>query len=319
MLRAALSLLVILGASCACDGCCGEKSQAAEFAVERNEHGVTVKLDGQPFTEYLTDKGPKPILWPIVGPTGKHMTRAYPMQRIKGEMMDHPHHRSLWFTHGDVNGIDFWSESGKNGKIVHRDFVEVTGGPEAKIVTNNDWVDREGKKICEDTRTIKFHADGDTRTIDFDITIRAVDSAVTFGDTKEGAFGIRIPTSMDVERRPAGGKIVNSNGDIDGDAWAKSAAWVDYHGPVEGEELGIAILNHPSSFRFPTHWHVRTYGLFAANPFGLHDFEPNAGKDGKQTLAPGDSMTLRYRVIFHKGDEKAGKIAEAFEAYSKEE
>ncbi|MBX3415115.1 MAG: PmoA family protein [Pirellulales bacterium] len=318
MFRSALSLLLVLGASCACDGCCSDKADAAEFAVERNDQGVTVKLDGEVFTEYLIDKGPKPILWPIVGPTGKNMTRAYPMQRIKGEMMDHPHHRSLWFTHGDVNGIDFWSESGKNGKIVHRDFVEVSGGAEAKIVTNNDWVDREGNKICEDTRTLKFHQVGELRAIDFDITIRALESAVTFGDTKEGSFGIRIPTSMDVERRPSGGKIVNSNGDTDGTAWAKSAAWVDYHGPVEGEELGIAVLNHPSSFRFPTHWHVRTYGLFAANPFGLHDFEPNAGKDGKHTLEPGESFTLRYRVLFHQGDEKSAKIAEAFEAYSQE-
>lgn len=312
MRRFALSFFVIFAASLTVLAAGG-----AEYSVERNDHGVTIKLDGELLTEYLIDKGPKPILWPIVGPTGKNMTRAYPMQRIKGERMDHPHHRSLWFTHGNVNGIDFWTESGKNGKIVHRDFVEVSGGPEAKIVANNDWVAPDGKKVCEDTRTLKFHNIGDMRAIDFAITIRAVDSQVKFGDTKEGSFGVRVPTTLDVESRP-GGKIINSNGDTDGDAWAKRAAWVDYQGPLEGEEVGIAILNHPSSFRFPTHWHVRTYGLFAANPFGIHDFEPNAGVDGTYTLEPGESFTLRYRVVFHKGTEQDAKIAELFDAYSKE-
>lgn len=317
-MRRLVSLWMLLVVSSASLAMWGVEVRAAEYSVERQEHGVTVKLDGELFTEYLIDKGPKPILWPIIGPTGKPITRAYPMERIKGERMDHPHHRSLWFTHGDVNGIDFWSESGKNGKIVHRDFVEVSGGPEAKIVTTNDWVDRDGKKVCEDTRTLMFHQVGDLRAIDFDITIRAGDEAVTFGDTKEGAFGIRVPTTLDVDSRP-GGKIVNSNGDLDGDAWAKRAAWVDYQGPLEGEEVGIAILNHPSSFRFPTHWHVRTYGLFAANPFGVHDFEPNSGASGAHKLEPGESMTLRYRVLFHKGTEQDAKIAEAFDAYSQEE
>lgn len=317
-MRRLVSLWMLLVVSSASLAMWGVEVRAAEYSVERQEHGVTVKLDGELFTEYLIDKGPKPILWPIIGPTRKPITRAYPMERIKGERMDHPHHRSLWFTHGDVNGIDFWSESGKNGKIVHRDFVEVSGGPEAKIVTTNDWVDRDGKKVCEDTRTLKFHQVGDLRAIDFDITIRAGDEAVTFGDTKEGAFGIRVPTTLDVDSRP-GGKIVNSNGDLDGDAWAKRAAWVDYQGPLEGEEVGIAILNHPSSFRFPTHWHVRTYGLFAANPFGVHDFEPNSGASGAHKLEPGESMTLRYRVLFHKGTEQDAKIAEAFDAYSQEE
>jgi hypothetical protein len=113
-----------------------------------------------------------------------------------------------------------------------------------------------------------------------------------------------------------GGRIVNSDGLTDADAWGKRAAWVDYHGPVDGRRVGIAILNHPSSFRFPTYWHVRTYGLFAANPFGVHDFT-GAG-DGTSTLPAGDTLNLRYRLVLHTGDEKEGDIAAAYESYAKE-
>ena len=104
-------------------------------------------------------------------------------------------------------------------------------------------------------------------------------------------MGVRVAGTMKVDAK-LGGRIVNSEGQTDGDAWAKRAAWVDYHGPVDGLTVGVAILNHPSSFRFPTYWHVRTYGLFAANPFGWQDFQRSDDVDGSCALAPGESITL---------------------------
>jgi len=170
--------------------------------------------------------------------------------------------------------------------------------------------------LLNDVRTIRLGSDATSRWIDFDITLTAAADEVTFGDTKEGSFGLRIAETMRTDRK-LGGKIITSEGLTDAEAWGKPAAWVDYHGPVQGETLGIAILNHPSSFRYPSHWHVRTYGLFAANPWGLGDF--TGGKqDGAHTLKKGESVTLRYRVVFHPGDEKAGKIAERFAEYSKQ-
>lgn len=299
---------------------------SAQFTLEQHPGKVTVNLDGKLFTEYLTKVGTKPILWPIIGPTGAAMTRAYPMQELPGEKHDHPHQRSLWFTHGDVNGIDFWSEpiSYKAGKmpsekrfgaIVHREFLAVESRDgTAMIRTANDWVDAQDKKQCEDVRSVTFRTEGDARIIDFDITLKATPGSVTFGDTKEGAFGIRIPTSMDVDSKQ-GGQIVNSEGQKDKDAWGKPARWVDYHGPVEGEQVGIAVLNHPISFRYPTPWHVRTYGLFAGNPFGLHDFDPQI-KTGAVTLEPGQTLALSYRVILHRGDEKSADVQAAFDRYA---
>jgi hypothetical protein len=311
---------------------------AGEFTVDKTNDKVTVKLDGKLFTEYLIQSGKKPSLWPIIGPTGKPMTRPWPLDKTeveaapkdqitgssgdkaKGKPLtnDHPHHRSLWFGLQKVNGAVVWEETaGKTGSQKHREFVEASGGKEAKIVTTNDWLDKDGKKLCEDTRTITCSTDGDNRIIDFDIAIKASEGDVTFGDDKDGLFALRVPDSMRVDAAK-GGTYVNSRGQRDeAEAWGKPAEWMDYHGPVDGENLGIAILNHPSSYGFPTHWHTRAYGLFAANPFGLQMFDKN-NKSGEYTLKNGDTLKFRYRVIFHKGDEKEGRIAESYALYSKQ-
>lgn len=287
---------------------------AAELTVEDIDGGKAVKIDGQPFAEYLVKSGSKPIVWPIYGPTGQRMTRSWPMEEVESEKdRDHIHQRSLWFTHGDVNGIDFWSEG--KGRIEHREFVEAKGGPEAVIVTRNDWRSpNDNTRLLQDQRTFTFGGDAEQRWIDVALELIASDGPVVFGDTKEGSFGVRVPSSIRVESRQ-GGKIVNSDGLTNLFAWGKPAAWVDYHGPVDGETLGVAILNHPSSFRYPTPWHVRTYGLFAANPFGLGDFSRGKEK-GQHILPEGETLKLRYRVLLHKGDEKAGRVAEVFSAYA---
>lgn len=288
----------------------------ADVTAERSQNGVIVKIDGQLFTEYLIRSGAKPVLWPVLGPTGRPTTRAYPLGKLPNEREDHIHQRSIWFTHGDVNGVSFWHEMAGGGTIQHREFVKVASGPQAVIVTRNDWVAPDGKKVMEDQRALTFGRQDDTRWIDFDITLKATDGPVKFGDTKEGTMGVRVAETIKVDAKQ-GGRIVNSEGQIDKDAWGKPAAWVDYYGPVDGETVGIAVLNHPSSFRFPTYWHVRTYGLFAANPFGLHDFK-GKDADGSYTLPAGESIALRYRLLFHKGDEKQGKVAEVYARYAKE-
>jgi len=292
---------------------------AESIEVKQTDDGVEVTAAGQTFTTYLFKSGAKPILWPVIGPTGKEMTRAWPMREGNpDEKTDHIHQRSFWFTHGNVNGIDFWAETAKpekQGRIEHKELVKAEGGETGTIVTKNEWIGPDGTVLLHDERTLRLGSDGKTRWIDFDSTLTAAADEVVFGDTKEGSFGLRIAETMRTDRK-LGGKIITSEGLTDAEAWGKPAAWVDYHGPVQGETLGIAILNHPNSFRYPSHWHVRTYGLFAANPWGLGDF--SGGKqDGAHTLKKGESLTLRYRVIFHAGDEQAGKIAERFAEYAK--
>jgi len=288
----------------------------ADVTIEQRADKAIVKIDGKLFTEYLVRSGAKPILWPLLGPTGKPMTRNFPMQTVAGEHRDHVHQRSMWFTHGNVNGFDFWTEQEAHGTIQQRRFVKVRSGRTGLIVTRNDWLSAAGKKQCEDQRVLEFGGDAAVRWIDFAITLRATEGPVTFGDTKEGAFGLRLAEWLTVDAH-RGGRIVNSEGQSDEAAWGKPAAWVDYHAALDGDILGVAILNHPSSFRFPTPWHVRGYGLLAANPFGKRAFGGKQKDNGAYTLPAGQSLLLRYRVLFHRGDEKAAKIAAAFADYAR--
>jgi hypothetical protein len=284
---------------------------------------VPIATGGKPFATYLSGDGPKPYYFPVIGPTGASYTRAYPMKAVKGEDEDHPHQRSLFFTHGNVNGFDFWASDPKNkpnpkfGSIKETSRTIVHNGQLAAVLrTTDDWLGPDGKKVLEDEREVAFYGLGKNRIMDFDITLKASNGPVTFGDTKEGMFGLRVASSMDVKSKTnSGGKIVNAEGITDDAAWGKASPWVDYTGPVEGKTVGIAILNHPDSFRYPTTWHVRTYGLFAANPFGWHDF--GQPKSGEYVLPKGESIRFRYRLILHAGDTGTANLPAEFQAYAR--
>ena len=275
---------------------------------------LIVTLDGEPFTEYRVDVGNKPFLDPVIGPGGVSYTRAFPMRKVNGEDHDHPHQRSFWFTHGEVDGVDFWAETPKSGVIRELDRQIVAAGPVlGRLITHNEWIAPGGRVVCADTRTWTFLSTNETRIIDLDVTIKATSGPVVFGDTKEGSFGLRVASSMDVNRKK-GGKITNAEGLVDDQAWGKPSPWVDYTGPIGDQSAGIAILNHPTSFRYPTTWHVRTYGLFAANPFGYHDF--GRSERGDYTLPKGESITFRHRVILHAGPTEPKTLAREFAAYA---
>jgi hypothetical protein len=292
--------------------------------LERDGANIKVLVDGRLFTEYLSDSATKPYYYPVIGPTNAAITRNFPMKPVDGEDKDHNHQRSLWFTHGDVNGYDFWASDPLNapkpnfGSIKETAKKTLVAGPVLALIrTTDDWLGPDGKRVCEDERVVRIYDTASARVLDFDVTVKAADSPATFGDTKEGMFGLRVASSMDVtvKKKKGAGKITNAEGITDADAWGKASPWVDYVGPVEGETVGIAILNHPESFRFPTTWHVRDYGLFAANPFGWHDFGQKAS--GAYTLPAGESIRFRYRVIFHKGDTASAKLGAAFQGFAK--
>jgi len=278
---------------------------------------LRVEIEGELFTEYRFKDVPRPYFYPLIGPTGVNITRHWPMEEHAHEEHDHPHHRSLWFSHGAVNGHDFWSEQAGFGKIVHQKFLEVTSGEQAGVIRSaNRWVAQGGKVICTDRRTHRFYNLPEGRMIDFEVTICASEGELTLGDTKEGLMAIRVAPTMRVQGEVAAGHIVNSEGIRDKQAWGKRARWCDYYGPLEGQVVGVAIFDHPANPRYPTWWHVRTYGLFAANPFGIHDFEGKPKGTGDLTIAPDESVTFRYRFYFHRGDWRQGRVAEHYERYA---
>lgn len=280
---------------------------------------LRVEMDGQLFTEYFFNDVPRPYCYPLMGPGETPMTRNWPMKNTPDEEHDHKHHRSLWFTHGAVNGHDFWSEEKDFGKIVHQKFTKVSSGKDSGVIQDrNNWVAADGTTVCTDERTLRIYAPKNPheRLADFEITIHASNGDLTFGDTKEGTMAVRLAETMRLKGKVGHGHIINSEGIRDGETWGKRAKWCDYYGPVDGKTVGIAIFDHPQNPRHPTWWHVRDYGLFAANPFGQHDFEKLKDKNaGNLTVPNGKSVTFRYRLYLHEGDERAGDVAAKYADY----
>jgi hypothetical protein len=279
---------------------------------------LRVEIDGKLFTEYCYAQAQRPFFYPVIGPTGVPVNRHWPMGDGPGEAHDHPHHKSLWFTHGNINGVDFWADGSSRGRIVHDKFLEVSSGGKVGVIkSQNRYVTASGELVCTDTRTHRFHslADG-SKMMDLEVTVHASEGKVVFGDTKEGSMAIRLAPTMRLQGEVGKGHIVNSEGDQDGRTWGKRAAWCDYYGPVDGEVVGVAIFDHPDNPRHPTWWHVRSYGLFAANPFGQHDFEKKPAGTGDLTVPAGESVTFKYRFYFHKGDDKKSRVADRYNEYA---
>jgi hypothetical protein len=295
--------------------------KALDVQVRAAGKSAEFLLQGQFFTRYDVATGPnKPYFYPIQAFGGKHLTRRWPLETVPGEEKDHPHHRGLWFTHGAMNGVDLWTEGAGTGKTVHTGFQERHRGQvQGELSATSDWIGPDGKTIATDTRlfTVTPLSNGGI-LLDFTITLTALGGPLRWGDTKEGTFALRVPESMRADK-PGGGTLVNAEGLSGAALWGKKSAWNDYFGPVQGETLGIAIFDHPENLRFPTTWHSRTYGLFAANPFGLHDFDPTKKTPpgaGDLLTSEGKSVTFRYRVYFHKGDTSAADVAGHFAAWA---
>jgi sugar phosphate isomerase/epimerase len=290
----------------------------AGVKIDDVDNKLRVTINGKLFTEYNYQDVPRPFFYPVIGPTGVPVNRHWPMKDINpDEAKDHVHHRSLWFTHGSINGNDFWAEGSGSGRVVHDKFLKVSSGPEmGEITSTNKYVAKDGEIICTDTRTHRFYNTADGQIMDFEITIHASEGKVVMGDTKEGSMAIRLAPTMRLKGKVGKGHIVNSEGQTDGSTWGKRAAWCDYYGPVDGQVVGVAIFDHPSNPKHPTWWHVRDYGLFAANPFGVHDFERKPAGTGDITIPAGESLTFKYRFYFHKGDDKQGKVAEHYREYA---
>ena len=306
---------------------------AAQVRVARQAPDrISIEIEGKPYTSfYLAPGGNKPYVWPLSTASGVVVTRHFPMEEFPGETKDHPHHRGLFFAHGDINGIDFWQTEPRKGpaqatpqknastglwpgSMRLKQVVQMKSGKDSGTIRAVfEGRDAFGKGIMTDTRTITIYSDPRLRVIEYEVLIEPLEK-LTYRDTKEGTFGIRLATSM--TEQSGQGRMVNAEGKAtEKDVWGKRSPWVDYCGPVDGQTVGVAIFDHPSNPRYPTYWHSRAYGLHAANIFGLHDFTGDAAQDGSMTIAPGQTLHFRYRVVIHGGDTAAAGVAELFRKY----
>jgi hypothetical protein len=311
-----------------------QKDKEAKITF-KSGHEV-INLDGKLFTQIIDGKTQSfgepriPYFYPIIGPTGAKMTRNYPMvEGVEGESKDHPHHQSLWLAHGNVNGVDFWHdkkariEAGRTTAIVLHPIDQPKLGPFIKYERTDTWLAPTGDAVLTNkTAYLAGELEDGTRILELRHNLtpaKGVEQAV-FGDTKEGAMALRLHPALRLKGEVATGKAINSEGDKDGKVWGKRAKWVAYWGVIDGKTCGVAIFDHPTNLRHPTWWHARDYGLVAANPFGISDFERGKHKRGagEYTVKQGEQLKLQYRFVFFAGTAEEADIAGKYDQWVEE-
>lgn len=294
-------------------------AEPAAIMLAKESNRIVVKVGDRPFTDYYfaaDDTGPyvRPYFYPVRAADGTEVTSDQTRLRKTAPKSDHPHHRSLWVAQGDMNGVDHWGTIGADApKQQHLGFSRFGND---SFVEELAWEGKDQKPALRETRTVKFSVleDG-SRAIDLTSTYTPAAGEVTFGDTKEaGLCAVRV--AKPISDAPT---LTNAKGQTgEKNTWGKPADWCDISGQIGGKPYGVAVLDHPANPRHPSTWHVREYGLLAANIFGLHEFDKSrpAGA-GKLTIKPGESVTFRYRVIIHQGDAKAVNLDAKYQDFAK--
>lgn len=309
-------------------------AQSIQLTHNEAQKRVDVTVDGKPFTAYIYP-GPtvlkKPVLYPIRSAGGNFITRGWPLDPRPGERTDHPHHVGMWFNYGDVNGHDFWNNSiqvspdSKEtfGTIVHTGIKSMKSGKgRAELVVTADWLDKDGKLMLQETTTYAFRATATSRVIERIATLKAAGKDVLFKDNKEGMIGLRVARQLeqpatkpevftDAQGVATKVPIMNNEGvtglyhsaeGLEGDAvWGTRAPWVKLTGKINEEDLSVVLIDNPKNVGYPTYWHARGYGLFAANPLGASVMSSGKAPSMNYTLPAGQSVTFRYKLLIQSG------------------
>ncbi len=325
------SLIVLVAAfTIAASTFAASSSKGVQVVPDEAHRRVDVTVDGAPFTSYIWPTTlKKPVLYPLIADRGITVTRGYPLDPRPNERVDHPHHAGLWFNYGNVNGFDFWNNSdaikpegrSKMGTILQTRIVSTRSGADrGELVAESAWMTGEEKQILnETTRYIFERRPNHDRVIDQVITLKALDHAI-FNDDKEGLLGMRVarwlespeekggiftdangnPTKVDSApadgSNPATGLYRTSEGASGVAVWGTRGRWCALTGHAGDQQVNIAIIDHPANPGYPTYWHARGYGLFAANPLGRSIFDTRQPAFNF-TLEKDQTVTFRYRVI----------------------
>jgi hypothetical protein len=300
-------------------------AKGVQLVADSANRRVDVFIDGQPFTSYIYPTSlKKPVLFPLRTAEGEVVTRAFPPG--PGERTDHPHQVGLWFNYGNVNGIDFWNNSdaikrqdqGKMGTIVHRDVIAArSGAQKGELEVEADWLGPDQKVMLREHTVYVFRGMPGMRSIDRITTLTALDRKITFTDDKEGVLGLRVTRALELpSEKPetftdasgrttqvsatAGavvtGDYLTGEGKHGAGVWGTRSRWCSLSGRLGRQPVTITILDHPKNPGFPTYWHARGYGLFAANPLGMKALSGGT-EELNFALDPGGSVTFRYRIL----------------------
>ncbi|MBK7106911.1 MAG: PmoA family protein [Ignavibacteriae bacterium] len=342
-----LNFIFLIGCSCL-----SEKQSLNEISFSNNtkEKKVDVLVNGNLFTSYIYNDEisvlKKTVLFPLISANGVAITRGFPLDPKPSERVDHPHHIGAWFNYGDVNGLDYWNNSDaisedkkkEMGTIRHDEILDMeNGNGKGELVVSTNWLKPNGEILLKEKTNFTFMANNDSRIIDREVTLTAQNEPVLFKDNKEGMIAIRVarqlehPSKDPVTLSDAHGKktdvpvldntgvtghYISSEGIEGDDVWSTRARWVSLDGTIDGKDVKVVIFDNPENVGFPTYWHARGYGLFAANPLGQNIFS-----NGKETLnfnlEAGKSVTFKYRILIQNGKLSKDKIEECFNKFSK--
>ena len=301
-----------------------EIKRAGKSKVQLNANNrarqIDVLLNGDLFTTFhYGDEQVKPYLWPLLAHGDAPITRDWPMGD-RNKSKDHPHHESFWTAYGDINGADFWAFTPKKkGTQKVTGWDHVTGAAYGLLSLELTWYNLDGEPVIDELREYRFYnTPSEARLFDVSTTVTATHGDALFGDTKEGGM-VSLRMNDDLREKGGSGTITNSEGGVGApQTWGKPAAWCDYSGTLEGfGKVGVTIMDHPSSFRYPTHWHVRDYGLVGANAFGYSYFYGNdSGKNGDHLLKAGESISFNYRIYVHTGDVEESGVADQYKLFT---
>lgn len=279
----------------------------------------------------------KPILYPIFSPSGARITRRFPFEDVAGESHDHPHHTGLSFTYSsnhEVNGNSFWANPHDKLPVGDRPRLpairqvaleRMKATPDHGLLSvTNHWLNGDGEPVLIEERTMQFSTDLEAYYIDFTIELTPFDTTVIFEDTKEGMFSIRVADWLAEDANGTAetstGTFTNAEGEkTEKNVWGKQSAWMNLEGNHEGKSIGISVLHHPSSLNFPTYWHARGYGCFAANPVGQYDYQKGRNQSNPERrqlkLNEGEKALFKFRLIIYEGSRSKASMDADFERY----
>jgi hypothetical protein len=304
-----------------------QKKETVEFV--KGNHRIDILIGKKPFTSFLyPDTLEKPILYPVYASNGTIVTRGFPLIPLPNDPTDHPHQMGIWFNHENLNGLDFWNNSYAipaekkhlYGWIKTDAILQVKGGEKGVLIFHANWTNQQNQILAEEKTTLEFSGTDHQRIIDRVTTLTA-DTDLLFKDAKDGLLGFRlahalqIPTDQDqkftddkgnvtivkagTDKLP-NGTYLTSEGKTGDSAWSTRARWCKVYGKMDNDSITIAIIDHPSNVNYPTFWHARGYGLFAANPLGANIFT-NGKSSTNLKVKKGESVTFRFRIVINEG------------------
>lgn len=344
-----LSILLFISSHLiSCESIMATPADSLIWIHHESEQKVDLLMNDQLLTSYFySNEIEKPVLYPVNTTTGVPLTRGFPYQLRPGERVDHPHHLGFWLNYGDVNGLDFWNNSSaipeekksEYGFIKHQSIKKMESAKGIALLEIEAlWLNQANEALLEETTIFTFRKEESGYSIERQTTLSALEQKVLFEDNKEGMIAIRVrrelehpsdkpiiltdskgnPTEVpQMDNSQVTGNYLSSEGVEGVDVWGKRAQWMQLSGEVDDEKVSLILMDHPKNPGYPTYWHARGYGLFAANPLGQSIF--SEGKEALHfSLAPKEETTFTYKFFVINGyDLTAAEIDQMHQAFIK--